>query len=384
MHSESNTHVGSRPLLTTDEFAGENIRHYLYTGAHAPALRSVTDTLAWGHRVQSDGPAGRTALFAAEDRTRASIARLAGCAASDVAFVGDASTAWNSLANGLAWEPGDNVVINTFEHPAGVYPWLRLKPRGLDVRLVEHDEHWEIAPEAIEGACDSRTRAIIVSHVGYVSGYRHDMRALASVADRIGAPLLVDASHGFGVVPIDVAECAIVVSASYKWLLGPYGVGIVIWNRDRLPDFAPGAVGWRSTADIFTADRFQRHSVASDARRFQLGAPSLAGIAALGTAVETLLALPEGAAERHALELSGQAIAELRDSGLDVITPDDPLHRAGNVAFLHPDGERVADELAALGVPAWGGDGRVRASFHVMNDGSAVSALTAALAKVAA
>jgi selenocysteine lyase/cysteine desulfurase len=173
-----------------------------------------------------------------------------------------------------------------------------------------------------------------------------------------------------------------VVSASYKWLLGPYGVGIVIWNRERLPDFAPGAVGWRSTTDIFTADRFERHSVADDARRFQLGAPSLAGIAAIGTAVEMLLALPAGAAERHALALSGQAIAELREAGLDVVTPDDPSRRAGNVAFLHAEGERVADELAALGVPVWGGDGRVRASFHVMNDRSAVSALGSALETV--
>jgi cysteine desulfurase/selenocysteine lyase len=371
--------TGSSPLIPPSEFAGSNITRYLYTGAHAPALTAVTEAVAWGHRVQSDGPAGRAALFDAEERTRASIGRLAGCGAADVGLLGDASTAWNAVANGLAWEPGDNVVVNAFEHPANVLPWLRLKRRGLEVRVVEHDTSWEIAPDAIERACDGRTRALVVSQVGYVSGYRHDARALSDIADRAGVPLLVDVSHGLGVVPFDVRDCHLAICASYKWLLGPYGVGIVLWNRERLPDFEPGAVGWRSTDDIFTPDRFEHYSVAPDARRFQLGAPSLAAIAGLGAAVDRLLELPPGAAEEHALDLSARAIRLLRERELEVTTPDDPSRRAGNVAFLHPKGERVADELAALGVPVWGGDGRVRASFHAMNDETALDALGAAL-----
>lgn len=376
------TPVGSSPLIPASEFAGSDIPWYLYTGAHAPALNDVTEAMAWGHRAQSEGPQGRLALFEAEERARASIARLVGCSPGDVGLLGDASTAWNAVANGLAWEAGDNVVINTFEHPANVLPWLRLKKDGLEVRVVEHDRHWQLPPEAIGRACDRRTRAIVVSQVGYVTGYRHDTRALAEVADRVGAPLLVDVSHAVGVVPIAVRDCALAISASYKWLLGPYGVGIVIWNRERLPGFEPGAVGWRSTTDIFTADRFTRHSIAADARRFQLGAPSLAGVAALGVAVDRLLELRPGAAERHALELSGRAISLLRELGLEVTTPDDPERRAGNVAFLHPDGERLADALATVGVPVWGGDGRVRASFHVMNDDTALDALGSALVGV--
>jgi selenocysteine lyase/cysteine desulfurase len=50
-----------------------------------------------------------------------------------------------------------------------------------------------------------------------------------------------------------------------------------------------------------------------------------------------------------------------------VVTPDAPASRAGNVAFLHPDCERLADALAARQVLVWAGDGRVRLSLHVMN-----------------
>lgn len=367
------------PLLERDRFLELGAVEYLYTGAHAPALASANAALARAHRCQSRGPAGRLELFDAEERARASVGRLVGRPAADVGFAGDASTVWNQIAGGLDWEPGDNVVLNEFEHPSVVLPWLRLKPQGLEVRVVRRDERWELGAAAIERACDERTRAIAVSHVGYVSGYRHDTAALAAVAERVGAPLLLDVSHSLGVVPVEVADCAIAVSASYKWTLGHYGVGIVIWNRDRLPGFRPGAVGWRSIEDTFTDDRFERIGLCDDARRFQMGAASFAGIAALGAAVEELLPLGAAVVEQHALTLGGRAIEALRALGLTVVTPSDPRRRAGNVAFLHPDGERFAAALAARGVPVWGGDGRVRASFHVMNGAASVDALADAV-----
>jgi selenocysteine lyase/cysteine desulfurase len=372
------------PLIARHRFPDLGDSLYLYTGAHAPALDRVTETLACAHRWQSRGPAGRIELFEAEQRARAGMGKLVGRAVADVAFVGDTSTAWNAIANGLSWEPGDNVVLNEFEHPSVVYAWLRLKSRGLEVRVVPRDAQWQIEPAAIASACDERTRAIAASQVGYVSGFRHNTSALAAIARRVGAPLFLDVSHALGVVPVAIADCAIAVGASYKWLLGPYGVGVVIWNRDWLPAFEPGAIGWRSTADIFTTDRFERVSLYDDARRFQLGAPSFAGIAALGVAVDELLTLGTDAIEAHASLLAGHAIDKLTRLGLPVVTPADPDHRAGNVAFLHPSDELVAGALADRGILVWAGDGRVRASFHVMNSRDEVDAFALALADVLA
>ena len=309
---------------------------------------------------------------------------MIGRLAEDVAFLGDASTAWNAIANGLAWEPGDNVVLNEFEHPSVVYPWLRLKPRGLEVRVVPHNESWQVEPAAIEEACDERTKAIAASQVGYVSGFRHDTAQLGAIADRVGAPLFLDVSHALGVVPVNLEHCAIAVSASYKWLLGPYGVGIVLWNRDRLPDFEPGAVGWRSTGNIFTPDRFERVSTSHDARRFQLGAPSFGGIAALGEAIDELSAIGATTVEKHSQMLAARAIEVLRGFGLMVVTPSDASSRAGNVAFLHRDCESLADALASRNVLVWAGDGRVRLSLHVMNGVDDIESLATALADVLA
>ena len=240
---------------------------------------------------------------------------------------------------------------------------------------MPRNEDWEMPASLIEQYCDDRTVAIAVSHVGYVTGLRHDLRELGQLADRIGTPLLVDVSHSLGVVDVDLEYAALTVSASYKWVLGPYGVGVVIWNRDRLPDFEPGSVGWRSLSNIFTDDRFEELNWNEDATRFQMGAPALAEIAGLGAGVDTILELGIERVEKHALTLVGEARSALIDLGLDVITPASPERHAGNLAFLHPMGEYFAARLAEQGVLVWGGDGRVRASFHVMNSRADVGRL---------
>src|SRR4051812_27758162 len=44
----------------------------------------------------------------------------------DVAFVKNTSEGISIVAEGLAWKPGDNVVLPAEEYPANVYPWMNL------------------------------------------------------------------------------------------------------------------------------------------------------------------------------------------------------------------------------------------------------------------
>jgi selenocysteine lyase/cysteine desulfurase len=375
---------GDVPLLDSSNFVNLTSDAYLYWGAHSPALRRVEDAIVSSYRAKSLGEGGRDFLYAAESHTRESIARLTGRRASEVGMLGDASTAWSAIANGWKWTPGDNIVINEYEHPAVFAPFLRLRRFGLEVRVVPRNDDWEMPSSSIEKYCDERTTAIAVSHVGYVTGLRHDLAELGRIAERVGVPLLVDVSHSLGVVDMDLSPAALTVTASYKWTLGPYGVGAVIWNQDRLPDFEPGSVGWRSLENMFTDKRFDEINWNLDGTRFQMGAPALGDIAGLGAGIDTILELGIANVEAHSLALVDAAIAGLNDLGLDVITPSDPARHAGNVAFLHPDGEIFARRLAEHGVLLWGGDGRVRASFHVLNCKSDVSRLLAGVTAVLA
>ncbi len=371
--------TGERPLLGRDRFHGIDQTTFLYTGAHAPALREVEDAIVAAYRQKSRGVDGRDVLFDLEDQTRESIGALVGRTGADVGLLGDASTAWSGIAHGWEWRPGDNIVVNEYEHPAVFAPFLRLRERGLEVRVAPRAEDWTMPSENILALCDDRTIAVGLSHVGYVTGLRHDLDEIGRALDARGIPLLLDVSHSLGVVEVDLTYAALAVSASYKWLLGPYGVGAVIWNRDRLPDFRPGTVGWRSLRDIFTDRRFEELEWHRDAARFQMGAPALADIAGLGAGIRALQEVGLDRVQEHALALGGAAHHALQSAGFEVLTPAEDARRAGSIALAHPDGEAASRRLADRGIFVWGGDGRLRASFHVMNDLTDVDVFVEAL-----
>lgn len=360
---------GAAPLMSVNDFIGvSDDTCYLYTGAHSPALRAVEDAMVHAYRAKSQAEQGRVILFGLEDDAREAVAVATGLKAEQIAFVGDASTAWSAVANGWQFEPGDNVVVNEYEHPAVFAPWLRLRAQGLEVRVAPRRSDWEMANDDLLALCDDRTIALCVSHVGYVSGLKHDIAGLGAAARERAIPFLVDISHSLGVSTMDLSDAAITISASYKWSLGPYGVGVVAWNDELLPGFEPGSVGWRSLEDIFTDGRFDELNWNPNGSRFQMGAPALSDIAGLAASLRRLNTIGIQQIEDHAEALVNRAFGQLVSAGFDVITPADPQRRAGNLAVLVEDGEGVAAALAERGVLVWGGDGRVRASFHVLND----------------
>lgn len=360
--------VGVRPLMPLSEFVGLESEAYFYTGAHSPATKVGAEAMEWAYRVKSTGPRGRATLFAHEEVAREQIARLIdGATGEDIGLLGDASTAWSSIANGWQWAPGDNVVLNEYEHPSVFAPWIRLREQGLEVRFVKPRADWDLPFEDIAAACDDRTVALGLSHVGYVTGLRYDYQEVGAFVQERGIPFILDVSHSLGVMPVDLRHASLIVSASYKWTLGPYGVGIVAWNRDRLPDFRPGNVGWRSVEDIFREGRFGELDWSAGGRRFQLGAPALSDIAGLGAGAAALADIGLDRIKDHSMALTSAVYDGFVNLGLTVTTPASVDRRLANVSFLHPRGDEVADILADRGVFVWGGDGRIRASSHVMN-----------------
>jgi cysteine desulfurase / selenocysteine lyase len=368
-------------LIPKTAFIGiEHVAH-LATGGEAPVLRANLAAATQFLLDKGDGMPGRERFFTTANRARAALAVRLGGRPEEIAFLSSASEGLHVASEGIDWRPGDNVVVGQSEFPSVLLAWQRLRPRGVDVRAVGREA--VVTHDEIAAAVDQRTRAIAVSHVGYLTGARHDLGRLRSVADRVGARLVVDASHALGVVPVDGALCDVVVACCYKWLLAVHGVGVFYVNSRRWPDLAAPWVGWHSTHREDDWRCRTEYRMREDGSRFEAGNPPFLPVYVLDSALGTLASLDPRAVEAHVLALGGILRAGLVKLGLPVLTPEAPEERAGNIVFATDRCMDVERALRAAGVLVWAGDGRVRLSVHAYNDEADVARALAALGDLA-
>jgi len=370
-------------LAPRSDFLGLDGVTHLYTAAECPMLAAGAAALQEYAAQKSRAEAGRAHHAAVAQSAKAAVGRLLGVAPEEIAFVASASDGINQVCGAIDFKEGDNVVVNDLEFPSVTLPWLRLKGRGVEVRVVRH-RRWDIPTEALLEAIDGRTRLVALSHVSYVTGLRHDVGAVAGrLRERsAGGLLLLDATQSLGVLPVPAGEADFVVSSSYKWVLGTHGLGVLYWNRSRRPDFEPAAVGWYSVENLFAPDRYERFTLKPDAGRFETGYVNFPAIYALGRAVPYLLDVGIDRAAEHALALGDHLVEGLTRLGLAVMSPRERARRGGSVAFAHERAAEIGPALAERHIHVWAGDGRVRASTHVFNDGADVERYLAAVGEI--
>lgn len=368
-----------QPLLPKAAFQRVPEVAHLCVGGEAPMLHSHQEVLAHFLTLKSNGFVGREhdlMALLAECRERAG--QLLGVPAADIAFLNSASEGLSQLVHGLTWAEGDNVVVEDIEFPSSIYHWTGLQDRGVELRVVRHADQ-PGGFERLAAAVNDHTRVIAVSQVSYLTGRRYDLAALRQLADAHGALLSIDATHAAGVVPVAAEYADILVSSCYKFLLATHGAAIFYRNPARLRNLVPQTLGWHSVEPGHTVAEPTDYILLPTAARFEGGNPPFMALALLNNALATLAKVGIPAIEQHVLALGEQLWPELTARGLTLLTPTDPAKRAANICFACDAGVAVTEALQAQNVLVWGGDGRVRISFHAYNDSSDIDRLLAAL-----
>jgi selenocysteine lyase/cysteine desulfurase len=368
------------PPIPRSLFIGIDHVAHLASGGEAPVLRSHVDAATRFLLDKGDGVPGRERFFPVVASARERIGALLGGGPHEVSFLAHATEGLFVASEAIDWRPGDNVVVEQSEYPSVLQAWQRLRHRGVEVRAVGVEP---VVPHAeLAAAVDGRTRAVAASHVSYLTGARHDLAALRRVADRVGARLVIDASHALGVVPVDGTLCDVVVSCCYKWLFGVHGAGVFYANARRWPDLAPPWVGWHSTERDEDWRRRTDYRLRAGAERFEAGNPPFLPLYILENARRTLDAIDRPAIEAHVLALGGELRQGLVKLGLPVLTPEAPESRAGNIVFATDRSRELEARLRTAGVLTWSGDGRLRLSVHGYNDEVDVARALDALARL--
>src|SRR3954454_6877021 len=116
---------------------------YLNTGTAGPLPRRTAAAIAAANERQLlDGRASfkvyMEEYFPLLDEVRARFARVLGADPGEVAITHHTTEGMNIATWGLNWQPGDEIVVTTHEHDAGLLPAYAAARRfGLGLRLVE-------------------------------------------------------------------------------------------------------------------------------------------------------------------------------------------------------------------------------------------------------
>ena len=221
------------------------LNHAAVSPPPTPTIKAIEDQL---RDVTENGSLNFRNWIAVKEHARELLANLLRAQPEQVAFMRNTSDGLSTVANGLRWKAGDNIVTFRHEFPSNIYPWLRIRDTlGIEVRMAE-ERAGRIDLEELASLIDDRTRVIAISHVQFASGYRTDLESLGRLARRYDALLVVDAIQSLGVIPIDVdAELIdIAAGACHKWLLTPEGIGYLYLSDRARQRIEPTLVGWIS------------------------------------------------------------------------------------------------------------------------------------------
>lgn len=186
---------------------------YLDHAAGGPIPRPVLEAIQQFQKENAEGADFHWLdWMKRRDEARQTVADFIGASPEEIAFSSSTSHGMNLVAELLAGE--GKVALNESEFPSSTVPWL-----WRNAKVAQWSELGDSDPG------DART--IVTSFVQYATGQRQDVSAIGQTkGDRF---LVVNATQGFGVLPIDVRKwnADFVCTNSYKWMMAGYGGGIL-------------------------------------------------------------------------------------------------------------------------------------------------------------
>jgi selenocysteine lyase/cysteine desulfurase len=305
----------------------------------------------------------------------------------EIALVPNTSTGLSLVAEGLDWRAGDNVVGCESEFPSNVYPWTGLERFGVEYRRVP-ERHGRVEVDDIAAAIDDRTRVVALSWVQFATGFRLDLKAVATLCRERNALCVVDVIQGLGALSLDVAEAGVdvVVAGGHKWLMAPEGIGVCYFAERALDRIRPVIRGWQSVKEPFGPATGPPDYLAG-ASRFEVGTANIAGIYGLGASLEMLAEAGVGRIERRVLELADLAASGLESQGFEVVGRSRAEERSGIVAAVPPAGLEagaLAAGLSKRGVQLAERAGRLRVAPHFYNTRGEIDEFLVVLTEVVA
>ncbi len=325
---------------------------------------------------------------------------LLNAAADDIAIAGSSTTQGVQLAfDSIRPSKGDNVVTDDLEFPSTGAELQRWKEKGVEVRIAK-SERGEYSADDMISLMDDRTKAVVLSSVVWVNGFRPDLKTISAGARERGAFVVADAVQHMGAMKFDVGELRpdFAAAGGQKWMTSPFGAALLYVSRRAVEELSPPYISLNNTqepaegwAAYFARDdktAFDTLEPVNNAIKMEYGGwLNHAGMVCLKESISLINSVGSENAQRSIRKLSGYLVECLDRFGAEIISPRDEGSASSITTFRVAKGQdehsRIVQKLSAAGVDVScrgsAGLGGIRVSVHHMNNEEDIDTLISSL-----
>lgn len=360
------------------DFAVTKKTIYMNNGAIAPTplstIKAVTDFMLKCAEAGPDAPQTSEYVTSLLDELRTRVAHLINCDRDEVVLVQSTTEGLNIVANGIAWQKGDAIVVRggRHEHYANYLPWVSLSQRkGVQLKELGVDDsgYFGIADleKSIKGA-----RMVTMSHALYNTGAIMPLEQVGKIANENNSLFCVDAAQSAGTIPTDVKKigCHFMAFPGFKWLCGPTGIGVFYCSKKASEMLSPSAIGVES-AGLSDQNVIAYYDMPT---RFQAGFRNFPGAAGLEASLRYILRVGLGNIRERNMKVANRLREEIaKIPGVKLYGPGDESKRTSIVTFMAPtDSSTIVKKLEQNSIifaarDIGGGKKAVRAAPHFFN-----------------
>lgn len=168
------------------------------------------------------------------------VAEFAGCSDEELVICRNTTEALNNIILGIEIKEDEEILYGNMEYPSMMEALeMRAKRYGTKIRkfsipLLPSDEDEVV--KIYEKALSKNTKAILVSHLVYLTGQVLPVRKICDMAHSKGIEVIVDGAHSFAHLNYKISDlnCDYFGCSLHKWLCAPLGTGIMYIRKDKI------------------------------------------------------------------------------------------------------------------------------------------------------
>ena len=222
-----------------EKFSLREGEHYLNCATKAPLLKSA-EAACIAALTRERNPMDITAetFFEELPIVRGYFAQLINVDASQVAIVPSVSYGFSSILKNTKAKPNGHAITIKDEFPSGYFAlenWCKQNANELVIVAPNTGERlgrsWN---ENILESINDQTSVVLMSTVHWMNGIKFDLEKIGKKCKEVGAKFMVDGTQSIGALEMDIKKFHIdaLVCAAYKWLFGPYSMGLTYLSED--------------------------------------------------------------------------------------------------------------------------------------------------------